>query len=243
MATRDVGRHRLLRFASFHGRAGLLVLVALASPALVSAPGCADARTRPREIGYLRHVAFEVPGRERVVLRWPRRRMPLRVHLPPAPDGLFEHPEAIFDSVRDGVLDWTDVAEPGLPRFVFVDDPGEADIPIVWAEKPRADTYVAFTNWDVNLFARRFGVSHILVTGRWGEGRVADLHDIHAVMLHEMGHALGLGGHSPEPRDVMYARLTGAAIEGPTARDRATLRALYATPIGARIVGARDPTR
>ena len=239
MAVGEVGRRRLPRFASFHGRAGLLLLAALASPALGLAPGCADASTRPREIGYLRHMAFEMPGREWVALRWPRGRMPLRVHLPPPPDGLFEQPEAILDSVRDGILGWTDAAEPGLPRFVFVDDPGEADIPIVWAEKPQMGTYVAFCSYDVDVFARRFGVSHILVTAHWGEGRVADLYDIYAVMLHEMGHALGMGGHSPDPRDVMYERVTRMATEGPSVRDRVTLRALYATPIGARMVGAR----
>ncbi len=59
--------------------------------------------------------------------------MPLRVHLPAPPDSMFSDPEAVVDSVRDGILDWSDVAKPGVPSFVFVDAAGDADIPIVWS--------------------------------------------------------------------------------------------------------------
>lgn len=121
--------------------------------------------------------------------------MPLRVHLPPPPPGLFEDPQAIYDSVRDGVLDWA-------------------------------------------AFQPRFGVARILVTARWSGGRVADLHDVHRVLLHEMGHALGLGGHSPRPGDIMYPSISQAG-RGLSERDRATLAALYGLPIGRRVTGAK----
>lgn len=183
---------------------------------------------------YLRAVTYELPGHERVLLRWPVKKMPLRVHLPPPPDGLFADPEAILDSVRDGVTDWTDVAAPGVPSFRFVDDPGRADLRIRWAASPMGDAYVAYCAPQIDVFARRFGVEHILVTGRWQDGSIADLHDVHQVMLHEMGHALGLGGHSDDPDDVMYPQARSQRVPGLSARDRATLRALYARPIGAR---------
>ena len=66
------------------------------------------------------------------------------------------------------------------------------------------------------------------MTGRWGGGYQADLHDIHAVMLHEMGHALGLMGHSDDRRDIMYPRVSGQAGAGLSDRDRRTLQELYA---------------
>jgi len=44
-------------------------------------------------------------GSESILLRWPEKQMPLKVHLPRPPEGLFEEPDGIFDSVRDGVLD------------------------------------------------------------------------------------------------------------------------------------------
>jgi predicted Zn-dependent protease len=164
--------------------------------------------------------------------------MPLKVHLPRPPDGLFEEPDGIFDSVRDGILDWTDVASPGVPSFEFVEDKGDADIPIVWAAEPDGGWYIAFCAYEGLGQARRLSVSHILVTGRWQDGRLADLHDVHRVLLHEMGHALGLMGHSPDSGDIMGGP-PREDVAGLSQRDRTTLKMLYARPIGTRILGAK----
>lgn len=195
------------------------------------APGV---RAEESDGDYLRDVTFELPGHQRVLLRWPLDKMPLRVYLPSPPDGFFPDTEAILDSVRGGITDWTDVAAPGVPSFAFVDDPGRADIRIRWAETPIGDYYVAYCAYELNLYTRRFGVEHILVTGRWQDGRLADLHDVHRVMLHEVGHALGLGGHSDDPGDIMYGRSASEPVHALSARDRATLRALYERPNGSR---------
>jgi predicted Zn-dependent protease len=141
----------------------------------------------------------------------------------------------MFESTRDGVLDWTDTVEPGLPSFEFVDTPGEADIPIVWATEPDGDWYLAHCVYDINLRQRRFGVARILIAARRGAW-TADIHDVHRVMLHEMGHALGLR-HSPVEGDLMYGGGGGLGIGD---RDRNTLRKLYERPIGSPVAGARS---
>ncbi|MGI9589921.1 MAG: matrixin family metalloprotease [Myxococcota bacterium] len=226
----DRSSGRALRAAGERAAWGLLLLLCLA---------CAQGSSREQaDETYLRWMAFEAPGREHVLLRWQERDMPLRIHLPAPPADLFDDPAAIRDSVKDGVLDWTSVASSGIPRFEFVDDPGDADIPIVWEAEPDGDWYIAHCVLDVNLFQRRFGVARILVTGRW-QDRTADLHDIYATVLHEMGHALGLGGHSPWNEDIMYPSISREASSGLSARDRATLAALYTRPVGARMTGAR----
>ena len=166
--------------------------------------------------------------------------MPLRVHLPLPPAGLFPDSEAIQSSVRDGVTDWSDVVAPGVPSFTFVDDAGDADIDVVWAAKPSGDWYVAFCSPHVDVMKHKLvAPTHVLITGRWKDGRLADLHDVYAIVLHEMGHALGLNGHSPNRADIMYPRIPGTAGAEISARDRETLRRLYEKPIGTHVSGAR----
>jgi hypothetical protein len=50
---------------------------------------------------------------------------------------------------------------------------------------------------------------------------------IAAIMLHELGHALGLWGHSPDPGDIMYQTPTARDL---TLRDITTIRRLYGLP-------------
>jgi predicted Zn-dependent protease len=213
---------------------GLLALLALA----LVAPGCAT-EPRPPPDHYLRYVGFELPFNENVLLHWSRRQMPLRVHLPVPPDGFYDDPQAVHEVVRDGVTDWADVVEPGLPSFRFVDSPGEADIQIDWAlEAPDPTWFVAHCVYAQTLISKRFGVDRILVTARW-RGDEPSLETLYGTMLHEMGHALGLGGHSPEADDVMYRSVSRKTRVALSDRDRATLRALYARPNGHRVTGPK----
>ncbi|MEN8376984.1 MAG: hypothetical protein ABFS34_16290, partial [Gemmatimonadota bacterium] len=144
------------------------VLVALLTVALTASGCAASGPKRSAADHYLRYVGFELPFNENVLLHWSRRQMPLRVHLPVPPDGFYIDPLAVHDVVRDGVTDWADVVEPGLPSFTFVDAPGEADIHIAWAfEPPDPSWYVAHCVYAQTLTSKRFGVDRILVTARW----------------------------------------------------------------------------
>ena len=220
-------------------------LVAVGCPACGTAPtvmepfeapqsaeaGHPDGAPEDPETGdYLHQVAVRDAVSDTYLLHWPERKMPLAVYLPPPPEGLFPDPELTRAEVRRAVLDWTDVAAPGVPSFRFVESHGEAEIPIIWAAEPNGDWYIAHCSYQANIRQKRFRVEHILVTARWGDGRVAEPSAIYAVALHEMGHALGLLGHSDDPRDIMGPGLLRIPDPGLSARDRNTLRELYAGP-------------
>jgi hypothetical protein len=207
--------------------AALLCLLALA---------CARGGRAP-EGDYLKYVAFRTSLGEPVLLRWQARQMPLRVYLPPPPAGIADDPEAVLDAVRDGFMDWTDAAGPGVPSFEFVATQGEADIPVAWEPEPKGDWFIAHCVWDIDPRTQRFGVARILATTRGAPGAAWSLDLLYVTMLHEVGHALGLR-HSPDRGDIMFPSLADATEL--SARDRATIRRLYSLPIGHRVVGARS---
>lgn len=53
-----------------------------------------------------------------------------------------------------------------------------------------------------------------------------------ALVTHELGHAVGIGGHSPDAGDVMFA---SPSVSTPSARDITTLRWLVRQAIGLRL--------
>ncbi len=61
----------------------------------------------------------------------------------------------------------------------------------------------------------------VSVVIRVDRGRASSQAALNALVAHEFGHALGIGGHSDEPSDLMFGLPT---VESPGARDRATLR-------------------
>jgi predicted Zn-dependent protease len=52
-------------------------------------------------------------------------------------------------------------------------------------------------------------------------GRTSSQEVLNAVVAHEFGHALGIGGHSPNAQDVMFGAPT---VSVPTGRDAQTLQ-------------------
>ena len=59
--------------------------------------------------------------------------------------------------------------------------------------------------------------------------RTADQELLERLVIHEMGHVLGILSHSPDPADIMWAGPDLPPM--PSARDRSTLRSLYMTPV------------
>jgi hypothetical protein len=213
------------------------------------------------EPNYLPFMVHRVPrswGRDDllVLCRWSEAEMPLPVHVatPVIPDALQDEfaprePRGYVRAVEAALATWEDHLE-GLVRFRRVDDPGQARlrIALVGARAPVPEE-------DVKVLGST-RVGDACVPGAWDpdaerlevEFRVSDLQvfladeygllaedQVEWIALHEIGHALGMRGHSPIPGDLMYEivrdRLTVA--EGLSTEDVNSFVSLYRLPNGA----------
>jgi hypothetical protein len=130
---------------------------------------------------------------------------------------------------------WRDVV-PGL-AFTVEDDSARADVIVTWerdlASAP-ADGDLSFgaagrTTLVPSPDGRALAARVRLAVFAPGGARYS-IDDVRAVARHELGHALGLAHHAA-PTSVMAPLVRAERL---TDEDRATLRALYALPIGAR---------
>ena len=129
------------------------------------------------------------------------------------------------DFVREGASQW-EAADLGL-WFSFTGDTTDADIVFQWRESFGNGNQAGVTDlrWSNSGRVVRAYVS--LATRNAGDSLFTD-DALLGAAVHELGHAMGLP-HSTESTDVMFP-VTRVTV--PSARDRATVRLLYALPPG-----------
>ena len=121
-------------------------------------------------------------------------------------------------------------ASGGTVQFRIVDKRSEADISVAWTAGPlpsRADN--ALGEAALVRMEDGFYVEIELLTHMPSSPKPLSHERMKAVALHELGHAIGLWGHSPFKEDVMFPSSENLR---PSARDIRTLKRLYSTPPG-----------
>ncbi len=92
-----------------------------------------------------------------------------------------------------------------------------------WGSTAQAITYYAYYTDTKTLVPGKVSVTCAIRDRR---GRVLGQEQMQAVIAHELGHALGIGGHSPNTDDLMYPQLQ-AGLFTPQERDLNTVKSAY----------------
>lgn len=159
------------------------------------------------------------------LFRWPLKRFPLRVYIISG-EALKSYRPEYEEAVRQSIDDW-DKATLGQIGLTIVDSADQADITINFVDDLHAPALRAEAG-KAQLHSNMEGVDNasiLLLTISPFPDQLMTKDFMRMIAVHEIGHALGLTGHSPYDEDVMFPALSNQ--RGITSRDVATLYKLY----------------
>ena len=164
---------------------------------------------------------------------WPADRMPLRIYIESVKNALGSKDDYLDYLLKQSCQEWADASK-GKISFVYTDKPEEADIQINWENDESIFTtgeqgdaqYLPTTEKGINKATVR------LLTHPFSRNPDHDDAAIKALCLHEMGHALGLYGHSKNSHDILAEYYQLEWTDTPTTvllskRDCNTIARLY----------------
>ncbi len=169
--------------------------------------------------------------------RWPREQFPLKVFIEKS-NKVFGVPEDSDAMLAKSFESWN-LSTGKLIPIQLVDNKKEASITVRWTDRisdvKTADnvhleqgvTQVeAFTTDSAEIGTiKHANITLLTIERRTGKALPSDA--MRAVCLHEIGHALGVIGHSPNSADTMYFSNSGRQLPALSRRDKATMNKLY----------------
>ncbi|MBX9690054.1 MAG: tetratricopeptide repeat protein [Candidatus Obscuribacterales bacterium] len=135
---------------------------------------------------------------------WPKERNPIKIYIAPA-DGVPGYRPSFGQDLNRAIYAWSQALK-GVIDFGLVERPEQADISIHW-EHGYKNALMKAEGGDCRTLANGEGLQKATITLLTDDPSSTDkLNDarVNWVALHEIGHALGISGHSNNPKDVMY---------------------------------------
>ena len=164
-----------------------------------------DATKPPKPEARDDYLSFMVQN-ENGLNRWPKTRIPITVYVS---DGakVPGYRESFKTILKQSFEDWAKASNGGV-AFQFVENPKSALLQVFWTDKI-SDLKNAAEAGDARLFMDQSYISRAEV---WFLTKpvVAPLNDnyFRLISLHEIGHSLGLSGHTTNPDDIMFYSAT-----------------------------------
>lgn len=171
-------------------------------------------------------------------IRWNSAKGPLKVYISNG-SGIKGYKSDYSTMLKSAFSTWSDASGQTV-KFVFVTSQDGADIDCNWSNNPEeaaslSEGGVAKVSW------RGGGIEHATITIMTCDpspDAPLTANQVFAVCLHEIGHSLGLMGHSPKPTDIMFCSMpSGGAKPVLSQRDVGTLKKLYSSDV---IVGLKE---
>ena len=173
---------------------------------------------------------------------WDLSKMPLKVFISDG-HGVKGYRSELLATLANSFTEWSLATDKHM-QFVKVDTPAEADIECSWIDDPKqfprntgmeAGVALPLVDQDGTVVHAQI---MILTRDRYNGKPETEL-IVHGVCLHEIGHALGLLGHSDNPGDTMFFSESWQKVQEPhlSQRDVNTLAKLYSV-IASRKSGA-----
>jgi tetratricopeptide (TPR) repeat protein len=171
------------------------------------------------------------------ISRWPANYLPIRVFVYPGQQ-VPQYRDSYGQALSKSFYSWFKGSGNRVP-FVMVNDPAQASLRITWSADPTqvvengqpvesgltklSMTASSPSTADIN------GANVILLTVDPANGQPFQDDEMEKICLHEIGHALGLNGHSTNNQDVMFFSRSPTVRPSLTPRDTATIQRIYGT--------------
>ncbi len=166
------------------------------------------------------------------VMRWSDKDIPIKIFIA-EPGKITGFKPSYSAQLQEALKAWENVSE-GKVKFEQVDSPTKANITFKWSDNPK-DVSNAAEGGEARLvpLGNTLGAVRLVVltVNNMPELQLND-RVILFICLHELGHALGIGGHSQSPGDIMYSSLPLNYEHFKISdRDAKTLVKLYSTEV------------